>query len=52
MKEKNNRRETFASLRVRFERESFGARASITSGRVSTHAIVAQQPIHQTLVNV
>lgn len=45
-------RVTFACLRISFEGESFGARASVTSGCVSTHAVVAQQPIHQTLVNV
>lgn len=43
---------TFACLRIGFEGESFGARASVTSGRVSTHAVVTQQPIHRTLVNV
>lgn len=49
---KNIRKETFASLRIGLEGESFGAGASVTSWRVSTHAVVAQQPIHQTLVNV
>lgn len=44
--------DVFASLRVGLEGESFGAGTGVASRCVSTHAVVTQQAVHQTLINV
>lgn len=41
-----------AGLRVRFEDKAFGTRAGVGAGSVSAQAIVTQQPVHQTLIDI
>lgn len=43
---------TFTGLRVGLEDESFGAGAGVGARRVSAQAVVAEQPVHQALVDV
>jgi hypothetical protein len=43
---------TFAGLRVWFEDEAFGTGAGVAAGGVSTQAVVTQQTVHETLVDV
>lgn len=43
---------TFAGLRVGFEDEAFGAGAGVGTWRVSAQAVVTQQTVDQTLVDV
>lgn len=40
------------SLRVRFEDKAFGTRAGVGAWSVSTQAVVAQQAVHQTLIDI
>lgn len=43
---------TFTGLRVRLEDESFGAGAGVGARRVPAQAVVAEQAVHQALVDV
>lgn len=43
---------TFTGLRVGLEDESFGAGAGVGARRVSAQAVVAEQPVHQALIDV
>lgn len=41
-----------ACLRIRFEDEAFGTGAGVGAWGVSAQAIVTQQPVHQTLIDI
>lgn len=41
-----------AGLRVRFEDKTFGAGAGVGAWSISAQAIVTQQSVHQTFINI